>query len=76
MRDLRPVHHCLCFEHTFGDLKRLAEEQGLTTVTQTTERTGCGSGCGLCVPYLELMLQTGETAFAVLSAIPEQEQKP
>ncbi len=76
MPDPRPVDRCLCFKHTFGHLKRLAEEQGLTNVQQITKRTGCGSGCGLCLPYLDLMLQTGETAFAVLHEIPAQEPKP
>ena len=76
MPDVRPVHRCLCFNHTFGDLKRLAEEHGLTTVQQITERTGCGSGCGLCLPYLDLVLRTGQTAFAVLPAVLSREQGP
>ena len=75
MPESRPVYRCLCYPHTFIDLKQLIEAESLTTVPQITERTGCGSGCGLCLPYLELLLRTGETAFAVLSSKEAEEQK-
>jgi NAD(P)H-nitrite reductase large subunit len=32
------------------------------------ERTQCGQGCGLCEPYIKIMLRTGETAIPVLTA--------
>ena len=60
------VQACICYARTFADLKRLAEEQRLETVNEITEATGCGSGCGLCRPYIARMLKTGETAFPVL----------
>jgi bacterioferritin-associated ferredoxin len=63
----KPVQSCLCFPHTFAEVKAEAEREGWTTVEEITEALGCGGGCGLCRPYLEQMLQTGETAFAVLS---------
>jgi bacterioferritin-associated ferredoxin len=28
-----------------------------------TKRFGCGSCCGVCRPYIERMLETGETVF-------------
>ena len=66
MNDDRPVRRCVCHDRTFVELKRLAEEKGLTTVEEIGAATGCGTSCGLCRPYLARMLQTGETAFAVL----------
>ena len=74
MPESPPVYRCLCFPHTFAQLKQLAAVQGMVTVEQITEQTGCGSGCGLCRPYLELMLATGETAFAVLPATTGEKQ--
>lgn len=74
--DPRPVRRCLCFQRTFADLKSLAQERGLRTVEQIAEATGCGSGCGLCRPYLALMIETGETAFPVLSFPTDAQRLP
>lgn len=65
-RDSRPVRACLCYPHAFEEIKEMAAQQDWTTVGDITEAVGCGGGCGLCRPYLKRMLQTGETAFAVL----------
>jgi bacterioferritin-associated ferredoxin len=49
---------------TFEAVKVVADVEGLTTVDEIAAATGCGSGCGLCRPYLQKMLETSETAFA------------
>lgn len=69
MSQEKPVRQCLCYPHTFAELKRLAEENGWQEVEEITEAVGCGSGCGLCRPYLALMLETGETAFEIRDAL-------
>jgi len=66
MSEERPVRACLCFPHTFAELKRLAEIHRWKTVDEITAAVGCGGNCRLCRPYLEKMLETGETAFAIL----------
>ena len=62
----KPVRACLCYPHTFAELKNLAEQNHWQAVADITAAVGCGSGCGLCRPYLALMLETGETAFDIL----------
>lgn len=62
----------MCYPHTFAELKRLAQERGWQSVADITAEVGCGSGCGLCRPYLRKMLETGETAFDVLPVEPEE----
>ena len=62
----KPVRACLCYPHAFAELKAMANLNGWTTVADITRAVGCGSGCGLCRPYLAKMLRTGETAFAIL----------
>ncbi len=64
--DPTPVRACFCHARAFAELRVLALRFGWTTVADITQATGCGSGCGLCRPYLAQMLATGETAFAVL----------
>lgn len=66
MSTSKPVRACLCYPHTFAELKTLAEKNQWKTVADITAAVGCGSGCGLCRPYLALMLETGETEFAIL----------
>ncbi|MDE2128015.1 MAG: (2Fe-2S)-binding protein [Armatimonadetes bacterium] len=61
-----PVRQCLCYPHTFAALHALALARGWREVSEITAAVGCGGGCGLCRPYLARMLQTGETAFAVM----------
>lgn len=56
------IDRCVCFDLRFADLKtKLAERPA--TVDQIAKRFGCGSCCGLCRPYIERMLRTGETVF-------------
>ena len=62
----RPVRSCMCFPHSFEDLKTLSVLHQWRTVGDITAAVGCGGKCTLCVPYLEKMLETGETAFAVI----------
>lgn len=62
MRDPTPVRRCVCFDKTFAELK----EAGVRSVEEAAERFGCGTNCGTCRPYLRKMIETGETAFAVL----------
>ena len=48
---------------TFDALLRLVREYDWT-VEDLVNNTGCGDQCGMCRPYLERMVATGETRFA------------
>lgn len=60
------VDRCVCHDVTFADLRRLAAATG-HDLDRLATLTGCGTGCGCCVPYLRLMLSTGQTRFPVLA---------
>lgn len=62
------VTRCICHDRSFDELKQLAASESLT-LEQLKNRTGCCTGCGMCEPYVRLMLATGRTAFAVLSPV-------
>ena len=53
------VVRCVCAEVSFATVK----ESGASTMEEAEAWFGCGLSCGLCRPYLERMLETGETEF-------------
>jgi len=56
------VDRCVCFDVTFERLHRHAVAHHLD-FDELQRRFGCGRGCGLCVPFIRLMLSTGRTQF-------------
>ena len=60
------VNRCICHDVTFAELRVLAKRVG-PDLAELSRRTGCGTGCGCCVPYIRLMLATGQVDFPVMS---------
>ncbi len=59
------VTRCVCHRVEFSEIKRLAQS-GLT-IAQISAQTKCCTGCGLCRPYVYVVLTTGATSIPVLS---------
>jgi bacterioferritin-associated ferredoxin len=59
------INRCVCMGRTFEELKELAAANGWDA-NELRKKTGCGGGCGLCVPYVRIMLRTGQTEFCEL----------
>lgn len=57
------IDRCLCFKQSFAELKQLAEQHHCTTLAELRQWAIFGQKCQLCVPYIQRMLQTGETIF-------------
>lgn len=60
------VDRCACHDISFAELKRLTCTLGCD-LGAIKSSTGCATSCGMCEPYIRLMLRTGETRFPVLS---------
>lgn len=56
------IDRCICYDRTFSEVRVAACADGLD-MDGIAKRFGCGSCCGVCRPYLERMLETGETVF-------------
>ncbi len=54
----RPVNQCACLGRSFASLAALGS-------MEAARKAGAGVECGGCLPYLKLVFETGETAFAV-----------
>jgi len=59
-----PVDRCVCHNVTLAQLKAMSTKA--TTVDELSEKTNCCTGCGMCRPYVVLMLRTSQTSFAPL----------
>ncbi|MBX3379822.1 MAG: (2Fe-2S)-binding protein [Phycisphaeraceae bacterium] len=62
-----PVNRCICANVTFTELKKLADA-GIRDLDELSRRTGCGTGCGMCIPYIRVMLATGQADLPVLTS--------
>jgi bacterioferritin-associated ferredoxin len=60
-----PVDRCVCHQVRFSRLLEVASEVG-RDFDALARTTNCGSGCGMCVPYIRLMLMTGKTSLPVM----------
>lgn len=61
------VMRCVCRGTTFADALEAARRHGSTTVAELQRHVDLGTGCGLCVPYMQRVLITGVTDQPVLS---------
>jgi len=61
------IDRCLCFNRTFADLQKHAQEmnptQGVISLEELQKQVVFGLKCKLCHPYVRRMLRTGETVF-------------
>jgi NAD(P)H-nitrite reductase large subunit len=57
------VTKCICHSRTFEDVKAYAAEQSLTSVGELQAHDICSNSCGLCSPYVQMMLKTGQVEY-------------
>ncbi|GAB5408545.1 MAG: hypothetical protein BalsKO_09100 [Balneolaceae bacterium] len=57
------VNRCICHDKTFTEIQEYVEQEGINEVAELQAEDYCSNNCRMCEPYLELMFETGETAF-------------
>ncbi|MBP9095312.1 MAG: (2Fe-2S)-binding protein [Ignavibacteria bacterium] len=57
------INRCVCFNVKFADVKKIMDENGFTKLEEVQSVIDVSKNCKLCRPYLEKMLETGETEF-------------
>jgi bacterioferritin-associated ferredoxin len=67
------VDRCVCRDVTFARLIRLARERG-AGFGELRRLTGCGTGCGMCIPYIRVALATGRAELPVMDIGVEEEE--
>lgn len=57
------VTKCICYKRTFEEVKQFAEENNISSVKELQDINYCSNSCRLCAPYVEVVLETGQTEF-------------
>jgi hypothetical protein len=65
-----PVDRCVCTRKTFVELKEIAERTNSKSVEDLRRHVAFGTGCQLCLPYVDGVLRTGETSFRWIPIAP------
>ncbi len=58
------VTKCICHDKSFVEVRKYAEEHEFSSVTELQDDNFCSNSCGLCEPYVEIVLQTGQIEFS------------
>ena len=57
------ITKCICYNTTFEEMKKIMNEKNLKTIGELREHKPVGMNCGLCLPYISRMIETGEVEF-------------
>lgn len=60
------VNRCICNNVLFADAQDLARRLGCRRVSELQQHSPLGTSCGLCIPYMQRALETGEIDLPVL----------
>jgi len=67
------VNRCVCYNTSFDNIL-LSLESG-KSLEDILSDTGVGSGCGLCMPYIHLSIETGKTDHKPSDIKPSNDRK-
>jgi bacterioferritin-associated ferredoxin len=57
------IDRCICNEVSFERALETAEKHGCQTVSELQKRIDICDSCRMCLPYLQKVLETGQTEF-------------
>lgn len=70
------VDKCICHRRRFSDINKYCQNHGISTVEELQDDGICSTGCGLCIPYIRMMLKTSRTAFKPGESFQEKSESP
>lgn len=57
------IDRCICHQATFARMREWCDAHPGTGFDDLQREFRCGTGCGLCAPYVRRMLRTGAVVF-------------
>lgn len=61
------VDRCVCYEIKFSAMKDVLYKHGLKTTDELKQCMVFGENCGICIPYINLVFETGKSTFDVIN---------
>jgi NAD(P)H-nitrite reductase large subunit len=64
--EVRPqlrIERCICHDVTFRQVVEWSRATGCTSVDGAARELKCTTSCGMCMPYVERALETGQAVF-------------
>ena len=64
--DVRPqlrIERCVCHDVTFREVVEWSAATGCRNVEGVARELKCTTSCGMCLPYVERALETGQAVF-------------
>ena len=68
------IDRCICHKATFAEMREWRAANPGAGFEELKRRFRCGTGCGLCAPYVRRMLRTGTVVFH--QVITERDEPP
>ena len=57
------IDRCVCHDATLAEMKAWCARNPGAGFKDVQDEFACGTGCGLCAPYVRRMLRTGQVVF-------------
>lgn len=57
------IDRCMCNNVTFKEIHEIIVKKDLTSMQDLVKEKKVASNCRLCKPYIEKMIETGQTEF-------------
>jgi bacterioferritin-associated ferredoxin len=57
------IDRCVCHKVTFAEVRDWCTKHPRAGLEEVQREFGCGTGCGLCEPYVRRMMRTGQVVF-------------
>ncbi len=58
------VKECVCHNRNFSEIRQYASQNNINSLNELQDQNYCSNSCGLCAPYVEIILETGQTVFS------------
>lgn len=57
------ISKCICHDRSFAEILEYARDNRYSEIEELQDDAYCGCSCGMCVPYIKCMFETGKTEF-------------
>ncbi len=60
------ITKCICYDTSFEEMKTIMKNYKINSLEELRDIKPVALNCKLCVPYINKMIETGETKFKII----------